>query len=91
MPKTPTAHAGTRRSITNVLKNDVAERHDRGSRKCAVPHPRQRLSVGFSSFLPHHVLHNNDGRLGTFSLPAPDAMARMARVLFGAKSMLIPT
>ncbi|MBI3400393.1 MAG: hypothetical protein HY048_03140 [Acidobacteria bacterium] len=50
-----------------------------------------RLSVGCSSFVFHHVLHNDDGRLGTFRLPAPDVVVRMARALFGAEPMLILT
>lgn len=50
-----------------------------------------RLSVGFSSFVFHHVLHNDGGRLGTFRLPAPDVVLRIARMLFGTEPMLILT
>ena len=50
-----------------------------------------RLSVGCSSFVFHHVLHNAHGRLGTFKPRVSDAVVRMARVLFGAESMLIIT
>lgn len=50
-----------------------------------------RLSVGFASFVFHHVLHNLDGRLGTFPLPVSDAIVRMARFLFGREPMLILT
>jgi fatty acid desaturase len=50
-----------------------------------------RVSVGFASFVFHHVLHNVDGELGTFRLPAPDPIVRAARLLFGQEPMLILT
>lgn len=50
-----------------------------------------RLSVGFASFVFHHVLHNFEGRLGTFPLPVSDALLRAAGVLFGREPMLILT
>jgi hypothetical protein len=50
-----------------------------------------RLSVGFASFVFHHVLHNADGRLGTFPLPVSAPVIRAARVLFGKEPMLILT
>lgn len=50
-----------------------------------------RVSVGFASFVFHHALHNDDGRLGTFPLPAPTWLVRTARLLFGAEPMLILT
>lgn len=50
-----------------------------------------RVSVGFASFVFHHVLHNLDGELGTFRLPASDRVVRAARVVFGREPMLILT
>jgi len=50
-----------------------------------------RVSVGFSSFVFHHVLHNMDGRLGTFRLPVSRPMIEVARALCGAEPMLILT
>lgn len=50
-----------------------------------------RVSVGFASFVFHHVLHNMDGRLGTFRLPVSRPVIEMARALFGAEPMLILT
>lgn len=50
-----------------------------------------RLSVGFASFVFHHVLHNLDGRLGTFPLPVSQSIVAAARLLFGREPMLILT
>jgi len=50
-----------------------------------------RVSVGFASFVFHHVLHSLDGRLGTFRLPVPRAIVRTAEVLFGREPLLILT
>jgi len=50
-----------------------------------------RVSVGFASFVFHHVLHNLDGRLGTFRLPVSGPVLNAARALFGAEPMLILT
>ena len=37
----------------------------------------------------HHLLHQRDGRLGTFSLPATPALLALGRQLFGEEPMLI--
>jgi len=50
-----------------------------------------RLSIGFASFVFHHVLHSLHGRLGTFPLPVPRAVMRVAEVLFGREPLLILT
>ena len=50
-----------------------------------------RLSVGFASFVFHHVLHSLDGRLGTFPLPVSRAVVGLAERLFGREPMLILT
>jgi len=50
-----------------------------------------RLSVGFASFVFHHVLHSLDGQLGTFRLPVPAWVVRVAEVLFGREPLLILT
>jgi fatty-acid desaturase len=50
-----------------------------------------RLSVGFASFVFHHVLHSLDGRLGTFPLPVPGWVLAAAGFLFGREPMLILT
>lgn len=50
-----------------------------------------RLSVGFASFVFHHVLHSLDGRLGTFPLPVSRTVLRVAEVLFGREPLLILT
>lgn len=50
-----------------------------------------RLSVGFASFVFHHVLHNDEGRLGTFPLPLARGVVRAAGLAFGAEPMLIIT
>jgi len=50
-----------------------------------------RVSVGFASFVFHHVLHSLDGRLGTFPLPVRASVVRMASLLFGREPLLILT
>lgn len=50
-----------------------------------------RLSVGFASYVFHYVLHNDDGRLGTFPLPVSRGVVRAAEWLFGKEPMLILT
>ncbi len=50
-----------------------------------------RVSLGFASFVFHHVLHCQDGELGTFRLPVSGGVVRAARVLFGQEPMLILT
>jgi hypothetical protein len=50
-----------------------------------------RLSVGVASFVFHHVLHNVEGRLGTFPLPVSSGVLMVARALFGREPMLILT
>ncbi|MEO8755076.1 MAG: hypothetical protein ABI624_20625 [Casimicrobiaceae bacterium] len=50
-----------------------------------------RLSVGFASFVFHHVLHNLDGQLGTFRLPVARGIVGAAKLLFGEEPMLILT
>jgi hypothetical protein len=50
-----------------------------------------RLSIGFASFVFHHVLHSLDGRLGTFPLPVSRAVIGAAERLFGREPMLILT
>jgi hypothetical protein len=49
------------------------------------------LSVGFASFVFHHVLHSHDGRLGTFPLPVSRVVIGAAERLFGREPMLIVT
>jgi fatty acid desaturase len=48
-----------------------------------------RVSIAAAGFVFHHILHNRDGRLGTFALPVPDAALRIGGVVFGAEPMLI--
>ncbi len=50
-----------------------------------------RMSVGFASYVFHYVLHNDDGRLGTFPLPVSRGVVRAAEVLFGREPMRILT
>ncbi|HEX5071280.1 MAG TPA: hypothetical protein VFV78_13775 [Vicinamibacterales bacterium] len=50
-----------------------------------------RLSVGFASFVFHHVLHSLDGHVGTFPLPVPHGVVRLAGILFGREPLLILT
>jgi fatty-acid desaturase len=50
-----------------------------------------RLSVGFASFVFHHVLHSHDGHLGTFPLPVSRVVVGAAKRLFGREPMLILT
>jgi hypothetical protein len=50
-----------------------------------------RVSVGFASFVFHHVLHSLDGRLGTFPLPVSAWFAHGASLLFGREPLLILT
>lgn len=50
-----------------------------------------RLSVGFASFVFHHVLHSLDGHLGTFPLPVARWVVRLAALLFGREPILILT
>jgi len=50
-----------------------------------------RVSVGFASFVFHHVLHSLDGRLGTFPLPVRAGVVRIASLLFGREPLLILT
>ncbi len=50
-----------------------------------------RLSVGFASFVFHHVLHSLDGHVGTFPLPVPGWAVRLAGLLFGREPLLILT
>ncbi len=50
-----------------------------------------RVSVGVASFVFHHVLHNFEGRLGTFPLPVSAGVLTCARALFGREPMLILT
>jgi len=50
-----------------------------------------RLSVGITSFVFHHVLHNRHGQLGTFALPAAPVLVRAAGTIFGGEPMLILT
>ncbi len=50
-----------------------------------------RFSVGVTSFVFHYVLHNRDGRLGTFPLPLAPALSRAAGAIFGGEPMLILT
>ena len=50
-----------------------------------------RVSVGVSSFVFHHLLHDRDGVPGTFALPAPAWLVRAGAVLFGQESMRILT
>lgn len=48
-----------------------------------------RISIGGAGFVFHHLLHQRDGRLGTFALPAPPALLAAGRQLFGEEPMLI--
>ncbi len=50
-----------------------------------------RLSIGASSFIFHHLLHARQGRLGTFALPAPPALLRLGRWVFGKEPIDILT
>ena len=50
-----------------------------------------RLSVGFASFVFHHVLHSLEGRVGTFPLPVATWVVRLAAFLFGREPILILT
>jgi fatty acid desaturase len=50
-----------------------------------------RLSVGFASFVFHHVLHSLDGKLGTFPLPVASRIIATASLLFGKEPLLILT
>jgi fatty acid desaturase len=50
-----------------------------------------RLSVGLASYVFHYALHNSDGVLGTFPLPASTAIVRAAGFLFGREPLLILT
>jgi fatty acid desaturase len=50
-----------------------------------------RLSVGLASYVFHYALHNSDGVLGTFPLPASNSIVRAAGVLFGREPVLILT
>jgi hypothetical protein len=48
-----------------------------------------RASIGAAGFVFHHVLHNRNGRLGTFSLPVSERVLGIGHALFGAEPMLI--
>jgi fatty acid desaturase len=48
-----------------------------------------RASIGAAGFVFHHVLHNRNGRLGTFSLPVSEGALRVGYALFGTEPMLI--
>jgi fatty acid desaturase len=48
-----------------------------------------RASIGAAGFIFHHLLHQRDGRLGTFSLPFSPGLLAAARQLFGEEPMLI--
>ncbi len=48
-----------------------------------------RLSIGASGFVFHHLLHQRDGRLGTFALPGTPMLFKLGRLLFGDEPMLI--
>ena len=48
-----------------------------------------RLSIGFSGFCFHHLLHARPGRLGTFALPGGERTLRWGMCLFGQQPMLI--
>jgi hypothetical protein len=50
-----------------------------------------RVSVGFASFVFHHVLHSLDGRVGTYPLPVRAGIVRAASLLFGREPLLILT
>ncbi|MGY0197172.1 fatty acid desaturase [Leptothrix sp. BB-4] len=48
-----------------------------------------RLSIGVSGFIFHHLLHQRDGRHGTYALPAPRWLVTLGRQVFGHEPMQI--
>jgi len=50
-----------------------------------------RMSVGVTNFVFHYVLHNRNGRLGTYPLSMSPAVAGATAAIFGGEPMLILT
>ena len=48
-----------------------------------------RLSIGFSAFLFHHMMHNREGRYGTFPFRPPPVCDWLLRLLLGTKYVRI--
>jgi fatty acid desaturase len=48
-----------------------------------------RASIAAAGFVFHHLLHQREGRLGTFTLPATPVLLALGRHLFGEEPMLI--